>query len=64
VEERRVPHTPGFPVRLGGVDELHAAFIKENRMKFTDLTKPHRKSGVWGTRRFVGKDKSLRPEVR
>jgi hypothetical protein len=28
-----------------------AAFIKESRMKFGDLTKPHRKSGVWGTRR-------------
>jgi hypothetical protein len=43
-----------------------AAFIKESRMEFTDLTKPHRKSGVWGTRRsferttpFRLEDKSL-----
>jgi len=27
----RVPHPPGFPVRRGGVNELHAAFLKESR---------------------------------
>jgi hypothetical protein len=26
--ERRVPHPPGFPVGLGGVNEPHAAFLK------------------------------------
>jgi hypothetical protein len=30
-----------------------AAFDKERRMKFVDPTKPYRKSGGWGTRRFV-----------
>ena len=27
----RVPHPPGFPVRRGGVNELHAAFLVESR---------------------------------
>jgi hypothetical protein len=27
----RVPHPPGFPVKLGGVNELHAAFLIESR---------------------------------
>jgi hypothetical protein len=26
-----VPHTPGFPVRVYGVGELHAAFLNESR---------------------------------
>jgi uncharacterized protein len=30
-----------------------AAFIEESRMEFINATKPSRKSGVWGTRRFV-----------
>jgi hypothetical protein len=29
----RVPHTPGFPVELGGIAELHAAFLKESRTR-------------------------------
>jgi hypothetical protein len=24
----RVPHPPGFPVRRGGVNDLHAVFLK------------------------------------
>jgi hypothetical protein len=27
-----------------------APFLKERRMKFAEPSKPHRKSGVWGTR--------------
>jgi hypothetical protein len=30
-----------------------AALFKESRMKFREPTKLHRKSGVWGTRRFL-----------
>jgi hypothetical protein len=26
-----VPHTPGFPVGLGGITEVHAAFLTESR---------------------------------
>jgi hypothetical protein len=26
-----VAHTPGFPVKFVGVDELHAAFLDESR---------------------------------
>jgi hypothetical protein len=29
----RVPHPPGFPVKLGGVSELHAAFLIESRTR-------------------------------
>jgi len=29
----RVPHPPGFPVKLGGVNELHAAFLIESRTR-------------------------------
>ena len=29
----RVSHPPGFPVRLGGVNELHAAFLIESRTR-------------------------------
>jgi hypothetical protein len=32
-----------------------AAFNEESRMKFVDPTKPYRKSGGWGTRRFVAR---------
>ena len=28
-----MPHTPGFPVKLVGVDELHAAFLDESRTR-------------------------------
>jgi hypothetical protein len=28
-----VPHTPGFPVKFGGVDELYAAFLNESRTR-------------------------------
>jgi hypothetical protein len=44
-----VPHPPGFPVRLGGVNELHAAFPTESR------TRGH----GWG--RAVGNTGSLNP---
>jgi hypothetical protein len=27
------PGTPGFPVKLGGVGALHAAFLKESRTR-------------------------------
>jgi hypothetical protein len=27
------PHTPGFPVKFVGVDELHAAFLDESRTR-------------------------------
>jgi hypothetical protein len=26
-------HTPGFPVKFGGVDEPHAAFLNESRTR-------------------------------
>jgi hypothetical protein len=29
----RVPHPPGFPVRLDGGNELHAAFLKASRTR-------------------------------
>ncbi len=32
-DEGRVPHTPGFPVKFVGVDELHAAFLNESRTR-------------------------------
>ena len=32
-DNARVPHPPGFPVRLGGVNELHAAFFTESRTR-------------------------------
>ncbi len=59
VDGRGIPHlaknerdAPNF---------LHAApdkaacapFVKERRMKFTESTKPHGKSGMWGTRSSV-----------
>jgi hypothetical protein len=49
VNEPRVPHTPGFPVGLAGIAELHAAFLKESRVQFVERTRPNRKSGVWDT---------------
>jgi hypothetical protein len=30
---RRVPHPPGFPVRFGGSNDLHAAFLEESRTR-------------------------------
>jgi hypothetical protein len=36
-----------------------APFFKERRMKLVEPTKPHRKSGVWGTRRLVCGTESL-----
>jgi HlyD family secretion protein len=30
---RWVPHIPGFPVKFGGVDALHAAFLNESRTR-------------------------------
>jgi hypothetical protein len=30
----RVPHPPGFPVGLGGVNEPHAAFLIESRTRY------------------------------
>jgi hypothetical protein len=38
--------SPGFPVDLVGVDELHAAFFDESRVKFANASKFDRKSGV------------------
>jgi hypothetical protein len=29
----RVPHPPGFPVEVGGVGEVHAAFLNESRTR-------------------------------
>ena len=31
--DRWVPHTPVFPVMLGGTGELHAAFLNESRTR-------------------------------
>src|ERR1700690_53507 len=28
-----VPHTPGFPVKFGGLGALHAAFLNESRTR-------------------------------
>src|SRR5271170_1503754 len=42
-----------MPPNFLQVDEARSAcapFFKERRMKFREPTKPHRKSGVWGTR--------------
>jgi len=33
VTNLRVPHPPGFPVRLVGINELHAAFLAESRTR-------------------------------
>jgi hypothetical protein len=32
-----VGHTSGFPVKLGDVDELHAAFLDESRTRWRCL---------------------------
>jgi hypothetical protein len=32
-----------------------APFIKERRMEFAEPTKPHRKSGMWGTPGFIAR---------
>jgi hypothetical protein len=62
--KRRVPHPPGFPVRLGGVNELHAAFLKRKPHTQRWLAQCSRKSGVlepvfwvqgWDTRRCASK---------
>jgi hypothetical protein len=42
--------TPGFPVELPGVDELHAAFLNESRTH-TRRWRPCRKSGTMGRKR-------------
>jgi hypothetical protein len=42
----RVPHPPGFPVRLGGVNEPHAAFLKRKPHTLPWLGPRSRKSGV------------------
>jgi hypothetical protein len=31
--ELQIPRLPGFPVELGGISELHAAFFKESRTR-------------------------------
>jgi hypothetical protein len=31
--DQRVPHTPGFPVKFGGLDALHAALLNESRTR-------------------------------
>ncbi len=33
----RVPHTPGFPVKFGGVGKPHAAFLNESRTRYRCL---------------------------
>src|ERR1700683_5381928 len=40
-----VVHSPGFPVKVGGVDELHAAFRKESRTRGCWRGARYRKSG-------------------
>jgi hypothetical protein len=42
------PISPEFPVVLGGVNELHAAFLNESRIEFDNATNLDRKSGVRG----------------
>ena len=42
----RVPHPPGFPVEVGGVGVLHAAFLIESRIEFVKATKSDRKSRI------------------
>jgi hypothetical protein len=48
------PRYPGFPVEVGGVDKLHAAFLNESRTRCRRLAQRSRKSGTlgrtWGTR--------------
>jgi hypothetical protein len=41
---RRVPHTPGFPVRPGGAGKLRAAFLNESRTRAAGWCQ-YRKSG-------------------
>jgi hypothetical protein len=57
----RVPHTPGFPVKLVGVDELHAAFLNESRTRGRWLGPRTGNPGIslvfremWGTRPWLG----------
>jgi hypothetical protein len=59
VEVRGIPHlaknerdTPNF---LHAAPDMTAcaAFIKESRMDFAGAYKLHRKSGIWGTPRFL-----------
>jgi hypothetical protein len=58
----RVPHPPEFPVRLGGVNQPHAAFLEESRTRCHGWGPRSRKSGVlcalckgWDTRRSVSR---------
>jgi hypothetical protein len=44
--KRRVPHPPGFSVRLGGVNEPHAAFLRRKPHTLPWLGLRSRKSGV------------------
>ena len=39
---------PGFPVELGGIGELHAAFLTESRTRGRWLVPRSRKSGYSG----------------
>ena len=34
----RVPHTPGFPVKLSGFAELHAAFLNHSRTRCNQMS--------------------------
>jgi hypothetical protein len=47
-------------VGLGGVAELHAAFLKESLMKFVERTKANRKSGGYGAPKIRWYRKILR----
>ena len=58
-ESRGIPH-PGFPVRLVGVDERHAAFLDESRTRGRCLMPrtgnpgiSRKTSEMWGTRRSL-----------
>jgi hypothetical protein len=59
VERCGIPHlaknerdTPNF-LYAAPDNAACAPFIKERRMKFAEANKPHRKSEIWGTPRFV-----------
>jgi hypothetical protein len=41
--------TPGFPVKFGGVDELHAAFLNESRTRGRLLGTRTGNPGMWDT---------------
>ena len=59
VKVRGIPHlaknerdTPNF-LHVALDKTACAPFFEERRMRFAEPIKPHRKSGIWGTPRFV-----------